>query len=414
MRRLIAVITIFTIAGFVQHCAALQADPSITLQERVDAHLETVEADLIAFRRDLHRHPELSGQEKRTAGAVAKHLKALGLEVRERVGGYGVVALLKGAKPGPIVAFRADMDAVRSNQPDPVSFASEKPGIRHICGHDIHTTVGVALAEGLHAVQDDLQGSVLFIFQPAEESVQGARAMIDDGALENPRPDAIFAYHTAPIEAGKLGSKAGIMMAARDRFTIVLKGESLEGVVNTLKADLNNLTTLEPGQTSATGDFAQVFVFNALSMTGENAWQINGGITLAGTAMRDQMQHRIAALLATLKEQGVASTFEYAETNAAGVTNDPALEKASHAPIQSVLGEGAIQTLNSVPTPFSEDFGLFQKHVPGVMYFLGVANSQKGWVGMPHTPDFVADEAAIFHGARAMAAVFIKLMEDKR
>ncbi len=407
MLRLIAVLAFLNAAGLVQLSAAYQSAPLTALQERIDEHLQSIEPDLIAFRRDLHRHPELSGQEKRTAGVVAKHLSTLGLEVRERVGGYGVVAVLTGGKPGPTVAFRADMDAVRSNQPDPVSFASVYPGIRHICGHDIHTTIGIALAEGMHAIRDDLHGNVVFIFQPAEENVQGARAMLDDGALENPRPDAIFAYHTTPMQVGQIGSKPEVLMASRDRFTIRLEGKNLQSTLSTLEEDLRNLSTTEPGQTAAPGDFAQVHVYNTLRETDKEAWQMQGGLSLAGDAIRGHIKRSIAALLADLKEQGIASTLAYAETNAAGVINDPELEQASHAPIKTVLGENALIALNSVPIPFSEDFGLFQKHVPGVMYFLGVSNSEKGWVGMPHTPGYVADEAAILIGARAMAAVML-------
>lgn len=387
---------------------AFQSTP---LQEQIDAHLHNIESDLIDFRRDLHQYPEVSGNEKRTAAAVASHLKQLGLNVREGVGGHGVVALLKGGKPGPVAAFRADMDAVPSDQPDPVAFASKIPGVRHICGHDIHTTVGIALAEGLVAIQDDLPGAVLFIFQPSEENLRGARAMLDDGALENTRPDVIFSYHTAPLEVGQIGSKAGVLMASRDRFDIRLHGRSNIGdAARSLNEALKAMTTTSPGQISVIGDFAQVLVFESGKVKDENAWRIQGNVSIAGETMRAHIKNEIAEVLVTLEADGVTSTFEYAETNAAGVTNDVALEKAAQTPMRAILDNDGLVTLNSVPTGFSEDFGLFQKEVPGVMYFLGVSNSEKGWVGMPHSPNYVADEAAIVIGARAMAAVILNAM----
>jgi metal-dependent amidase/aminoacylase/carboxypeptidase family protein len=154
----------------------------------------------------------LSGQEVRTAKVVADRLRTLGLEVRTGIGGHGVVGILTGGRPGPLVAYRADMDAVRSAAPDPVAFPSLEPGIRHICGHDVHVTIGLALASALAQVKADLPGRVMFIFQPAEERATGARAMLNDGLFAAGKPDAIFGLHSAPFDAGLVSSKAGLMM----------------------------------------------------------------------------------------------------------------------------------------------------------------------------------------------------------
>ncbi len=180
-----------------------------TLETRIGLVLTERESALIAFRRDLHQHPELSGEEIRTAAKVAERLRALGFEVRTGVGGHGVVALLRGSLPGPVVAFRADMDAVASTDLDPVPFKSRRPGVRHVCGHDIHTTLALALAEGFAAVRMDLPGKLLLIFQPAEERAAGARAMLADSVFSLARPDAIYAVHTAPLEMGRFGTRAG-------------------------------------------------------------------------------------------------------------------------------------------------------------------------------------------------------------
>jgi amidohydrolase len=196
-----------------------------SIGENIDRVLQQREAVLIEVRRDLHRHPELAGEEVRTAAVVAKHLRGLGLEVQTEVGGHGVIGLLRGALPGPVVAYRADMDAMASDAPDPVSFGSEAPGVRHICGHDMHVTVGLGIAEVLAASREQLAGTVKFVFQPAEESAEGARAMIVDGAMLDPAPRAIFAVHCAPLPVGQFGSRPGMMLPGLDIITIELTGE---------------------------------------------------------------------------------------------------------------------------------------------------------------------------------------------
>ena len=278
--------------------------PARTPQARIDAHVKSITPGLVDIRRDLHRHPELSGEEVRTAGIVAARLKALGLEVRTAVGGHGVVGILRGGRPGPLVAYRADMDAVRSTADDPVEFRSVVPGIRHICGHDLHVTIGLGLASALASVRRDLPGSVMFVFQPAEERATGARAMLDAGLFAKELPAAIFGLHSAPLAVGVVMSKAGQMM--------------------------------------------------------------------------------------------------YSNPIAPGVTNDATLFATSKADVIKVVGAAAFQDLDQPPAGFSEDFGAFQARVPGVFFFLGI-----GQTGMPHSPGFIADEAAIPFGVRAMAAVIV-------
>lgn len=279
------------------------------LQDRVNTHVDGSVQTWIDVRRDLHRHPELSGEEVRTAKVVADRLRQLGLDVRTGIGGHGVAGLLTGGRPGPLVAYRADMDAVRSAAPDPVEFRSVVPGVRHICGHDVHVAIGLGLASALAQVRADLPGRVMFVFQPAEERATGARAMLDAGLFADTKPAAIFGLHTAPFEAGLLSSKAGLMMHP----------------------------------------------------------------------------NRIAP----------------------GVTNHDALFATAKADVVRAMGAAAFFDLAEPPPGFSEDFGAFQAEVPGVFFFLGVGNAARGLNGMPHSPDYVADEAAIPFGIKAMAAVII-------
>lgn len=183
-----------------------------TLTQRIAAFTDSSSPQWVAIRRDLHQNPELSGQESRTAAGVADWLKNHRFEVRTGVGGHGVVGLLTGGRPGPLVAYRADMDAVRSTAPDPVPFASKVPGVRHICGHDVHVAIGMGLAETLAHFKDELPGRVMFIFQPAEENATGANAMLTAGLFAREKPVAIFGLHSAPVEVGQVMSKPGLMM----------------------------------------------------------------------------------------------------------------------------------------------------------------------------------------------------------
>jgi metal-dependent amidase/aminoacylase/carboxypeptidase family protein len=194
---------------------------------RIDSGVAAIGTELIALRHDLHQHPELSGQEQRTARVVADRLRALGLEVRTGVGGYGVVGVLRGDRPGPLVAWRADMDAVASSAPDPSPVKSLTPGVRHICGHDLHVTVALGLATVLAGMRTELPGSVMFIFQPDEERARGARGMLDAGLFASQRPVAIYGIHTAPLETGLIASRPGRMMDANGVAPGVLNDTAL-------------------------------------------------------------------------------------------------------------------------------------------------------------------------------------------
>lgn len=232
-----------------QQASGVSVSPE-ALFERAAAHLAAREAEIIAVRHDLHRHPELSGAETRTSGVVADHLERLGWEVQTGVGGTGVVGLLRGARPGPTVAFRADMDAVRSAAPDPAeAIRSLTPGVRHICGHDVHTAIGLALAEAFSAVQSDLAGGVMLVFQPAEETASGARAMIADGVFETDVPDAFFAVHTAPWNVGQIAVASGGMMAGRARVAVTIRGEGdLAPEAGAVREALLSVGTVPPEQ----------------------------------------------------------------------------------------------------------------------------------------------------------------------
>jgi amidohydrolase len=388
--------------------ARQQPWPLESLQSHIDERLRERHDDLVNFRRDLHRHPELSGREERTAGVIAARLRMLGLEVRTGVGGHGIVAQVRGVNPGPVVAFRADMDAVASDAPDPVEFRSEVPGVRHICGHDIHTTVGIALAEAFSSIRSELAGSLLLVFQPSEENAQGARAMLRAEALRDAAPSAIFALHTAPLEVGQIGTIPGVMLAGRDHVTITLTGSSdLPAAADHARQIIQAASTVEPTATSVSGDFIWSRVVHSAAGPTARSWNIQAVVAATSEAMRNTVKEKIRAGLDPLAARGISYAVDYVARTTPGVTNDAAIEQEARGPLRTVVGDAGLVLLPGIPAMFSEDFGFFQDEAPGVMYFLGVSNSSKGWLGLPHSPQYMADEESIFVGARGMAAVIL-------
>ena len=409
------------IAGFIWLAAsaapvvAAEHAPGNTsaLMTRVVDRLETKQADLLELRRDIHRNPELSNEEARTAGLVAARLEALGFEVRRDVGGHGVVGVLRGARPGRTVAFRADMDAVKDDSHDPVEFRSLRPGVRHICGHDIHTTIGIALAESFAAIRDELPGTVVLYFQPAEEAGTGAQAMIVDGAMETPRPDAVFALHTAPYEIGTFATSESVLMVSRDRARIKVSGDHAQAlaqdVVNRLSA-LSSAEALQPQP--AGGDWVNVNAWTEGTQTGSA--EAIAIFNLATSGARANMRQAVDSIIAEARQAHPDAQIEagYEADWLPGVRNHATLTRTAVASLRAELGESAVIYEATLLPAVSEDFGHMQAVIPGTYFFMGVSNSQRGWIGMPHTPSYVADEASIVIGARAMVRVMLDALQN--
>lgn len=388
---------------------AMAQAPTQSLLGQAGSYLDAHTEALIETRRDIHRHPEVSGEEERTAGIVAGRLRALGFEVRTGVGGHGVVGVLRGGRPGPVVAFRADMDAVRSDAPDPVPFASETPGVRHICGHDIHTTVGIALAGALAAIRDDLPGTVKLIFQPAEENIQGAQAMIEEGALDDPAPQVIFAFHTAPLEVGQIGSVEGLSLPGLDRVTVTVRGTGdLERAALEYLAAVRSVST---GQNVPPEEFVMAMMGGPRASSSDRERVVGGMIRAGSPQARARAREQIEVELAAISLEDVSYELRYEAEALPDMVNDPQLVRSTLAAIRSVVGEEGLLEVNQVTPYFSEDFSLYQQQVPGAMYWLGASNSERGTVSMPHSPGFVADEEAIPVGAKVMTAVILDYME---
>ncbi|GGU06765.1 M20 metallopeptidase family protein [Streptomyces violascens] len=373
-------------------------------QRAVDAEVARLERGLIELRRDIHRHPERPGQEQRTAAVVATELRAAGLEVTAGVGGNGVVAVLRGSRPGRTVAYRADMDAV-----PPKDIVGGGPAAAHLCGHDIHTTVAIGVAKVLMRLRRQLSGTVVFLFQPAEEALTGARAVIDAGVLERTRAEEIHALHCGPFPVGQFAVTSGFGLPGQDRAEVTVTGPGAPDAARRLAAEIGALATVAPPQTPA--DIERMIAdaqiphgplarFVALRAGAQEA--------KVGVSYRCWPQERYEEVREDIRR--LASSYPGAEV---AFPSDPfpamvcpegdGDRLARH--LRRTLGRGAVNVLHSAFPPFSgEDFALYLDRIPGTFTFLGVhAPGAPITTAYPHYPDFTPDERAIGVGVRAMA-----------
>ena len=382
--------------------------------------------DLIEIRRQIHMHPELSGEEAETAELVAAYLRDLGLKVETGVGGHGVSAVLEGGRPGPVVAYRADMDAVPSPAVGDQPYKSRVEGVKHVCGHDAHVAIGLGIANVLSAIRDDLPGTVKFVFQPSEENLKGARAMIADGVLESPSPEAIFSIHTAPLPAGMIGCPAGVGLTGGLRFAIGLTADDgLEVVTREIVDALEAMSTVTPitGPESFAklmenllvedGPYEKFVYVGARIDPGKNESSvvIRGQIRADGAASYGRARAEAEKMVKTIAGERAELEIEFAE-RFPDMHSDPTLVNAAIGPIDAAIGEGSAVRMHASAPFFGEDFSLFQQHIPGAMFFLGVANEEKGIAALNHFPDYDVDESAIEIGTVAMANVLLDYLRS--
>jgi len=400
------------------------------LAHRIDAAAQAVADSVIAWRRNFHAHPELGNRETRTAAIVAEHLKALGLDsVLTGVAHTGVVALLKGGLPGPVVALRADMDALPVSEEVDVPFASkarttwngESVGVMHACGHDCHTAILMGVATVLAGLRERLSGSVKFIFQPAEEMPPkgeegGAKLMIQQGALQDPVPQAIFGLHvTSRQNAGYLGYRPGPAMASSDRFSITVHGRQTHGAAPWLGVDpivtsaqvILGLQTVVSRGVDISREPAVVTVGMIKGGVRENiipdSVEMRGTIRTFDEAMRDDVHERVTTLAEAVSRGSRAGCTVCIEKNYPVTVNDPALSAAMLPTLQRVAGADKVQFIPKVTG--SEDFSYFQKLVPGLFFFVGVTAPEvdPAKAAPNHSPRFQVDERALVLGVRSLA-----------
>ena len=432
MKRRLALIFAFipaiVLLTAVPHLFALRRAPADAARERRIAEVaESLRAQLVAQRRDFHMHPELSNREERTSRIVAERLRSLGLEdIKTGVGKYGVTALLRGARPGATVAVRADMDALPIQEVNEVPYKSQVAGVKHACGHDAHTTIELGVAEVLSKMRAEMSGTVKFIFQPAEEGAPpgeegGARLMIKEGAMENPRPSAIFGPHTLPsIEAGQIAYHSGAAMASSDRFLITIRGKSSHGAqpqagIDSIVVAAECVTALQTIR-SRRIDPQEPLVISVGQIQGGTRYNIIAGeVKMEGTmrALNEEVRQRAQVLMReTLASITAAygATFELKFDEGAAVTfNEPGLVEETLPTIRRVVGDKNVLSIK--PFMPAEDFSYFQKVSPGFYYFLGVGNRARGISAGWHTPDFDIDEESLVVGVKVMSNVLLDYLE---
>jgi len=368
--------------------------------------------EMVALRRDLHAHPELAFEEVRTAGIVAERLKALGLEPRTGVGRTGVLATLAGNRPGRTVLLRADMDALPIEEENAVPYRSQAPGRMHACGHDCHVSILLAVARQLQRERDALRGSVRLCFQPAEENGGGAEAMIADGALESPKPDAVFGLHVwQDLDLGKIGITPGPFMAAVDAFTVTVSGKGAHAAMPHLGVDpvvcvAHIVTALQTIASRGTDPFSQVVVsvtqihagtaFNIIPGTAV----MNGTVRVFDPTLWEELPGRFERIVRGVCDaHGCRAEIQYERCNRPTV-NDPAMAKIARAAAAEVVGEANV--LDDVRTMGGEDFSWFLARVPGCFIAVGSRNESKGLTWDHHHPRFDVDEACLEIGAEVL------------
>ncbi len=419
-------------------CAGITAllAPLATAQlpTAIENKVAEIMPEVVAWRRDLHEHPELSNQEFRTAAMVADHLRSLGMEVQTEVAHTGVIGILRGGD-GPVVALRADMDALPVTELVDLPFASkargvyqgQEVGVMHACGHDNHVSILMGVAEVLASMGDELPGTVKFIFQPAEEgtpdgSMGGAELMIAEGAFESPKPDAVFGLHVFPMPVGTVATRPGGLMASSDQYRIVVKGKQTHGAVPWAGVDpvvtasqvVLGLQTIVSRQLDATLTPSIVTVGKISGGVRNNI--IPESVELVGTIRTFDADtrtdiHRRIERTATSIAEAAGATAEVEINLGYGVTrNDPELFRQMAPTLQQVAGDGFIE---ATQTTTAEDFSYFANEVPGLFLFLGVAPDNPELVYPNHSPRFYADERALPVGVRALTALTLDYMNGQ-
>jgi amidohydrolase len=422
--------------------AALAQNSDGELEKRLQSRIEALQPKDIASRRDIHAQPEHSGQEINTARRVADHLRALGLEVKTGVAGTGVVGLLKGDSTCAVVALRADMDALPVEENTGLPFASrvktlyqgDLVPVAHACGHDGHTAILMGVAELLAGMKSDIRGSVKFIFQPAEEGLPqspggaswGARAMIEQGVLQQPQVDAIFGLHlAASLPVGSVGYRSGPLMAGADAVRISVKGAGAHAAMPWAGVDpipvaahiVTALQTVVSRQLDITREPA-VLTIGAIH-GGQRDNVISDSVEMAGTLrtfdedMRADAKRRIERTAQSIAAASGAQARVTFGPTAYGVThNPPALVEAVLPTLRRATG-GQVVALPRIPA--SEDFSEFQRVVPGFYFILGAtpADRTPATAAPNHAPGFDFNEQALAVGMRTLALLALDQLAQR-
>jgi amidohydrolase len=421
--------------------ASVHAQSSASeLEQEIRQRAGQIESKLIGWRHDIHENPELGEQENRTAALVAEHLKKLGLEVRTGVARTGVIAVLRGGKPGPVVALRADMDALPVKEPDGLPFASKAKGkylgrdvdVMHACGHDAHTAILMATAEVLADMKDKLPGTVKFLFQPAEEGPSlyvaltgkswGAKQMIKEGALQDPKPDAVFGLHvTSGLPSGRIGYRAGAAMASSDELRIKVTGRQGHAgypwrTVDPVTTAAQIVLGLQTVVSRRTDLMKAPTVVSISTINGGSRFNIvPESVDMTGTIRTydEQVRSGVHRDIRQVAENIAASANAKADVEVIELYDPLVNNEKMTARMAPVLLRAANNDAGPItPSGAAEDFSFFLNEVPGLFFVVGVVprDQDPARAAPNHSPNFYIDEKALVTGVRAMAMVTVNYL----
>ena len=402
-----------------------------TIDKATATHLESI----IALRHQIHKNPELGNREFKTAELVAKHLKNLGFDdVETGIAYTGVVGILKGGKPGGVVAVRADMDGLPVTEDTDLPFKStvrttyldKEVGVMHACGHDIHTSVQLGVASVLATIRDEIPGTIKFIFQPAEEGPPpgeegGAGLMLAEGVFDDPTPSALFGLHThSGLEVGQIGMTIGPSMAAVDHFTIIIEGKQSHGAyphksVDPIIMATEVVSAFQTIRSRSLSPLEPSVITVGIIRGGERFNIIPSEVYMEGTVRtynpgtRDKVEKRMNEILEGItKAYGGSFKLKYNRGTPATI-NNPALSERMIPTLKRVIGDDNVLMME--PVMGGEDFAYFANEVPGMYYRLGVVKpgTTSGWV---HTPTFRADDSCLEVGIRAMSNLLLDYLQS--
>ena len=408
----------------------------LTAQQSIQQDILEIEDKLIEWRRDFHQNPELSNREFKTAEKIAKHLTYIGLQVETNIAKTGVVAILEGDQPGKVIAIRADIDGLPVTERNDLDFKSEvkttflntETGVMHACGHDTHIAILMATAEVLSKHKDKIKGSIKFIFQPAEEGPPpgeegGAKLMIKEGVLENPKVDAIFGLHiNSQTPVGTIKYKTGGIMASVERFVINVRGKQTHGSQPWSGVDpilisakiIDGLQTIISREADLTNEAAVITVGKITSGTRFNiipeSSEMIGTVRTLDPKMREMIEKRMKDMVEGIAKAYGGEASIIFQNNTSITYNDEELTARILPSLQTVAGEENVIIMKA--TTGGEDFSFFQEKVPGVYFFLGGMTAGNTESFPHHTPDFMIDESGLLLGVKAFTQISIDYLNQ--
>ncbi|MEO8255165.1 MAG: amidohydrolase [Flavobacterium sp.] len=418
----------FTLLIACSENAICQQKPKATLtKESIKLETDSIFNKLVKIRRDFHENPELAGNEIQTQQKIKKYLLDLGLEVETNIYGYGVVGILKGEKKGRKIAWRAEMDALPNDFADEVDFKSRVKNVQHGCGHDVHMAIGLGIAEVLARNKKSLNGTVYFIFQPEEETFVGAKKMLANNLLSKIQPDEIYGLHITALPVGQIMVKPNEMFAYQKRVQIKLKdhltkeqsNELTKNIYNSMSRtiagtkplEVQNMNDPKKGLTSPDTDYRDYLIMdqNFKIYSKNNELVLEAYLYETNLSNIKNIIPKIKQIVETnYKDQLISVSFTQENPT---ILNDKKLTDIAVKTLDNIYGKGFVSTDYGQFPYFNDDFAYFQQKIPGVYFFLGGSNIEKGVIAMNHAPNFKVDETCIKTGVESFSSLIVERLK---